>query len=71
MILKALYDLVENGTLQIPVYGVGRSDWSDEDLHQHAREVIEGASGEARRVSRNRLREVHLTAVLHPGRLHR
>ena len=33
MTLKALYDLVENGTLQVPVYGVGRSDWSDEDLH--------------------------------------
>jgi glucose-6-phosphate 1-dehydrogenase len=23
MTLKALYDLVENGTLQVPVYGVG------------------------------------------------
>ena len=40
MTLKALYDLVENGTLQIPVYGVGRNDWSDEDLHNHARDAI-------------------------------
>ena len=41
MTLKALYDLTENGTLTVPVIGVGRSDWSDEDLHQHAREAIE------------------------------
>jgi glucose-6-phosphate 1-dehydrogenase len=42
MTLKALYDLVENDTLQVPVFGVGRNDWSDEDLHQHAREAVEG-----------------------------
>jgi glucose-6-phosphate 1-dehydrogenase len=41
MTLKALYDLCVNGTLQVPVIGVGRSDWSDEDLRQHAREAIE------------------------------
>jgi glucose-6-phosphate 1-dehydrogenase len=41
MTLKALYDLTENGTLQVPVIGVGRSDWSDDDLDQHAREAIE------------------------------
>jgi glucose-6-phosphate 1-dehydrogenase len=39
--LKALYDLTANGTLQVPVFGVARNDWSDEDLHQHAREAIE------------------------------
>ncbi|MGH2984673.1 MAG: hypothetical protein ACRDK5_10565, partial [Solirubrobacterales bacterium] len=39
--LKALYDLVVNGTLQVPVIGVGRKDWSDQDLKQHAREAIE------------------------------
>jgi glucose-6-phosphate 1-dehydrogenase len=42
MTLKALYDLVENDTLQVPVYGVARNDWTDEDLHQHAREAIQG-----------------------------
>jgi glucose-6-phosphate 1-dehydrogenase len=42
MTLKALYDLVENGTLQVPVIGVARNDWSDEDLHRHAREAVEG-----------------------------
>ena len=41
MTLKALYDLCENGTLKVPVIGVGRTDWSDDDLRQHAREVIE------------------------------
>jgi glucose-6-phosphate 1-dehydrogenase len=41
MTLKALYDLVENDTLQVPVFGVGRNDWSDEDLHQHARDAVE------------------------------
>jgi glucose-6-phosphate 1-dehydrogenase len=39
--LKALYDLCENGTLHVPVIGVGRTDWSDDDLHRHAREAIE------------------------------
>jgi glucose-6-phosphate 1-dehydrogenase len=41
MTLKALYDLCENGTLKVPVIGVGRTDWSDDDLRQHAREAIE------------------------------
>ncbi len=42
MTLKALYDLVANDTLQVPVFGVGRNEWSDEDLHQHTREAVEG-----------------------------
>ena len=41
MTQKALYDLVENGTLTVPVIGVGRTEWSDDDLRQHAREAIE------------------------------
>jgi glucose-6-phosphate 1-dehydrogenase len=41
MTLKALYDLFENGTLKVPVIGVGRTEWSGEDLRQHAREAIE------------------------------
>jgi glucose-6-phosphate 1-dehydrogenase len=41
MTLKALYDLTENGTLTVPVIGVGRSEWSDDDLRQHAREAVE------------------------------
>ena len=49
MTLKALYDLTENGTLTVPVVGVGRTDWSDEDLRQHAREAVQArfeATGE-------------------------
>ncbi len=41
MTLKALYDLCANGTLDVPVIGVGRSEWSDENVDQHAREAIE------------------------------
>ena len=41
MTLKALYDLCENHTLKVPVIGVGRTDWSDDDLRQHAREAVE------------------------------
>ena len=41
MTLKALYDLVANGTLTVPVIGVGRNDWKDEDLHQHARDAAD------------------------------
>jgi glucose-6-phosphate 1-dehydrogenase len=39
--LKALYDLYVNGTLRVPLIGVGRKDWSDQDLKQHARKAIE------------------------------
>jgi glucose-6-phosphate 1-dehydrogenase len=46
MTLKALYDLSVNGTLTVPVFGVARSDWSDRELHQHAREAIEAKSDE-------------------------
>jgi glucose-6-phosphate 1-dehydrogenase len=46
MTLKALYDLVANGTLQVPVFGVARNDWSDEDLYQHAREAVEGRTAD-------------------------
>jgi glucose-6-phosphate 1-dehydrogenase len=41
MTLKALYDLTANGTLTVPVVGVGRTEWSDDDLRQHAREAVE------------------------------
>jgi glucose-6-phosphate 1-dehydrogenase len=41
MTLKALYDLTENGTLEVPLIGVGRTDWSDDDLRHCAREAVE------------------------------
>jgi glucose-6-phosphate 1-dehydrogenase len=46
MTLKALFDLTENGTLQVPVFGVGRNDWGDEDLRKHARESVEAIAKE-------------------------
>jgi glucose-6-phosphate 1-dehydrogenase len=41
MTLKALYDLTENGTLQVPVIGVGRHVWDDGDVDEFAREAVE------------------------------
>ena len=41
MTLKALYDLTVNRTLEVPVIGVGRNDWGDEDLRRHARVAVE------------------------------
>jgi glucose-6-phosphate 1-dehydrogenase len=41
MTLKALFDLSANGTLTVPVIGVGRNDWSDDDVDKYAREAIE------------------------------
>jgi glucose-6-phosphate 1-dehydrogenase len=41
MTLKALYDLSENGTLQVPVIGVGRREWDDDALDDFAREAVE------------------------------
>jgi glucose-6-phosphate 1-dehydrogenase len=47
MTLKALYDLSANGTLQVPVIGVGRNDWSDEDMAKYAREAIAKKAGQS------------------------
>jgi glucose-6-phosphate 1-dehydrogenase len=46
MTFKALYRLCANGTLTVPVFGVGRTDWSDDDLREQARQSIETASEE-------------------------
>jgi glucose-6-phosphate 1-dehydrogenase len=43
MTFNALYRLEANGTLDVPVIGVARSDWGDEELRRHARESIETA----------------------------
>lgn len=40
MLLPALYNLTAQGRLDIPVIGVGRSDWSRSRLHQHARAAV-------------------------------
>jgi glucose-6-phosphate 1-dehydrogenase len=41
MTFPALYRLDANATLDVPVIGVARRDWTDEDLVRHARESIE------------------------------
>jgi glucose-6-phosphate 1-dehydrogenase len=46
MTFKALYRLSANGSLDVPVIGVARNDWSDEDLHEHARESVQGTTEE-------------------------
>ena len=46
MTFKALYKLFVNGTLNIPVIGVARNEWSDDDCHSHARESLLSASEE-------------------------
>jgi glucose-6-phosphate 1-dehydrogenase len=46
MTFKALYRLHLNGTLDVPVFGVARNDWSDKDLHDHARRSVEEAGEE-------------------------
>jgi glucose-6-phosphate 1-dehydrogenase len=46
MTFRALYRLCANGTLDVPVIGVARNDWTDEDLHRHARESIQTATEE-------------------------
>ncbi len=39
-LFPALYQLVRRGELTVPVIGVARSDWTDEDFRTHARESI-------------------------------
>ena len=40
-LFPSLYRLEKSGSLDVPVIGVARSDWSDEDFRLHARESIE------------------------------
>jgi glucose-6-phosphate 1-dehydrogenase len=40
-LFPALYQLERRGQLSVPVVGVARSDWTDEDFKAHARESIE------------------------------
>jgi glucose-6-phosphate 1-dehydrogenase len=39
-LFPALYHLVRRGELKVPVIGVARSDWSDDDFRQHAQESV-------------------------------
>jgi glucose-6-phosphate 1-dehydrogenase len=39
-LFPALYHLVRRGELTVPVIGVARSDWTDDDFRTHARESV-------------------------------
>jgi glucose-6-phosphate 1-dehydrogenase len=45
MTFRSLYRLERRGLLDVPILGVAVDDWSDDDLHEHARAAIE-ATGE-------------------------
>ena len=40
-LFPALYKLTRAGALHVPVIGVARSEWSDQDFRDHARQSIE------------------------------
>src|SRR6476619_8405376 len=40
MTFRSLYRLERRGLLDVPILGVAVDDWSDEDLHEHARAAI-------------------------------
>jgi len=46
-LFPALYRMEEHGKLQIPVVGVARSDWTDENFCAHAKEAILAAIPDA------------------------
>ncbi|HSJ91255.1 MAG TPA: glucose-6-phosphate dehydrogenase [Ilumatobacter sp.] len=46
-LFPALYHLERTGVLDVPVVGVARSDWTDDDFCQHAREAIIAADEHA------------------------
>ena len=67
-LFPALYHLVRRGELKVPVIGVARSDWTDEDFRRHARESVVANVERPRRVGHPR----HVRpARPHPGRLRR
>jgi len=43
MLMPALYRLIEDGRLTVPVIGVAAGDWNDDALRGHAREAIAAA----------------------------
>lgn len=43
-LFPALYHLERRGRLELPVIGVGRSPWNDDDLRAYARESIQAAN---------------------------
>ena len=71
MTLKALYDLVENNTLQVPVIGVGRNDWSDEDLHPALTTRSRRRPGKGKEIDDDAFKRFLELLTYVEGRLHR
>ena len=46
-LFPALYRMAEHDHLGVPMIGVSRSDWKDDDFHQHAAEAIRAAIDDA------------------------
>ena len=46
-LFPALYELERRGVLKVPVIGVARSEWSDDDFRLHAREAVVAAQPDA------------------------
>ena len=46
-LFPSLYRLERSGVLQVPVIGVARSDWTDDDFRAHTRESIEAHIADA------------------------
>ena len=46
-LFPAIYRMAEHGTLDVPIIGVSRSDWKDDDFHLHVREAIAAAVPDA------------------------
>ena len=41
-LIPALYELTAEGRLEMPIVGTARSDWSDDELKDHVRDVLTG-----------------------------
>ena len=73
MTFKALYDLVENGTLKVPVIGVARNDWSRRGPAISTPATRSRARAEAGddEFDEDVFKRFTRAAHLRPGRLHR
>ena len=43
-LIPALYELTAEDRLEMTVVGAARSDWTDEELRDHVREVLAGSA---------------------------
>ena len=67
-LFPALYHMESRGELDVPVIGVARSDWTDDDFREHAADAIRKAVDT---VDEEVLQRLHEPARPGPGRLRR